>query len=96
MKGNKSESIQIPKKTEPGDGVLVDQIVSDQPGQILQMSVFITIQNLWGCTTFVYHVSDYVYVHLMRDLPLSAIMLAKKAFGKTDGAIQVNRQALSR
>ena len=49
----------------PGDGVSVDQIVSAQPGLIPQMSGFLTSKILWGATTFVDHVSDYVYVHLM-------------------------------
>ena len=40
------------------------------------MSGFITNQRLWGCTAFVVHVSDYVYVHLMRDSSLSEALIA--------------------
>ena len=46
------------------------------------MSGFLTNQRLWGCTTFVDHVSDYVYVHLMRDIGLEETLLAKTAWEK--------------
>ena len=46
------------------------------------MSGFLTNQRLWGATTFVDHVSDYVYVHLMRDLSLTETFLAKSAMEK--------------
>ena len=62
--------------------MLVDQIFSAQPGLIPQMSGFITNQRLWGATTFVYHVSNYVYVHLMRDLSLTETLLAKSGMEK--------------
>ena len=70
-KGKKSGSIRRPEKTKPGDGVSVDQIVSAQPGLIPHMSGFLTNQRLWGSTTFVDHVSDYVYTDLMRYLSLT-------------------------
>ena len=66
----------------PGDGVSIDQIVSAQPGLIPQMSGFLTSKRLWGATTFVDHVSDYVYVHLMRGLTLNEKLLAKEAMEK--------------
>ena len=59
------------KKIKPGHGVSRDQIISAQPGKIPLMSGFITNQRLWGVTTFVDNVSDFVYVHLMRDLYLA-------------------------
>ena len=43
---------------------------------------FLTNQRLWGATTFVDHVSNYVYVHLMRDLSLTETLLAKSAMEK--------------
>ena len=61
----------------PVDGVSVEQIVSAQPGLIPQMSGFLTSTRLWGATTFVDHVRDYVYVHLMQDLTLDETLLAK-------------------
>ena len=44
-----------------------------QPGLIPQMSGFLTNQRLWEVTTFVDYVSDFVYVHLMRDLSLASV-----------------------
>ena len=46
------------------------------------MAGFLTNQRLWGATKFVDHVSDYVYVHLMRDLSLAETLLAKEAMEK--------------
>ena len=46
------------------------------------MAGFLTNQLLWGATTFVDHVSDYVYVHIMRDLSLAETLLAKEAMEK--------------
>ena len=37
---------------------------------------------MWGATTFVDHVSDFFYVHLMRDLSLADNLLAKEATEK--------------
>ena len=37
---------------------------------------------MWGATTFVDHVSDFFYVHLMRDLYLADTLLAKEATEK--------------
>ena len=82
IKGKKSGSIRTPDQKEPGDGIYVDQIVPAQPGLIPQMSVLLTNQRLWGATTFVDHVSDYVYVHLMLDLSLAEKLLAKEAMEK--------------
>ena len=76
-KGKRSGSIQTPEQTKPGDGMSVDQIVSSQPGLIPQMSGFLSNQILWGATTFVNHVSDYVYVNLMRDLSLTNTLIKK-------------------
>ena len=60
----------------------MDQIVSAQPGLIPQMSGFLTNRRIWGATTFCDHVSDFVYVHLMRDFTVEETLLAKKAFEK--------------
>ncbi len=46
------------------------------------MSGFLTNKRIWGCTTFVDHVSDFVYVHLMRDFTLAETLLAKAAWEK--------------
>ena len=46
------------------------------------MSGFLTNQRLWGVTTFFDHVSNHLYVHLMRDLSLTKTLLAKLAMEK--------------
>jgi hypothetical protein len=89
MRGKASGSIHRPEHALPGDGVSVDQIVSAQPGLIPQMSGFLTSRRIWGCTTFCDHVSDFVYVHLMRDYTVDEMILAVKAFEKV--MAQVNR-----
>ena len=94
-KGNKSGSICRPEQTNPRNGVLLDNIVSDQPILITQMSGFITSHSFWGCTNFVDNVSEYVYVHLTRYLPLSETLLEKQASEKTDGTSRANCQILS-
>ena len=47
------------------------------------MSGFITNQRLWGVTTFVDHVSDFIYVHLMIDLSLAETLLEKSSSNNT-------------
>lgn len=79
-KGKKSGKIRKDSETKPGDGVSVDQIVSAQPGLIPQMSGFLTSDRLWGATTFVDHVSDFVYVHLMKDFSIEETLSAKASF----------------
>eukprot|EP00984_Skeletonema_dohrnii_P034934 scaffold34438_cov244-Skeletonema_dohrnii-CCMP3373.AAC.1 len=79
-KGKKSGTIRKESETKPGDGVSVDQIVSAQPGLIPQMSGFLTHERIWGATTFVDHVSDYIYVHLMKNFTIEETLSAKKAF----------------
>jgi hypothetical protein len=46
------------------------------------MAGFLTSKQIWGCTTFVDHVSNYIYVHLMRDFTANETLLAKLAFKK--------------
>jgi hypothetical protein len=81
-KGKKSGSIRKAKEVEPGDGQSIDQIVSSQPGLIPQMSGFLTSERYFGATTIVDHVSDYVYVHLMRNLSLEETLIAKRSWEK--------------
>ena len=60
----------------------VGQIVSEQPGLIPQVSAFLTNQRLWVATTFVDHIIDYLYVHLMRYLFVTKTLLAESAMEK--------------
>ena len=82
VKGKKSGTIRKEKEEQPGDGQSIDKIVSAQPGLIPQMSGFLTSSRYFGVTTIVDHVSDYVYVHLMKDLTLDETMKAKRAWEK--------------
>ena len=84
-------SIRKESETEPGDCISIDQLVSAQPGLIPQMTGFLTNMCIWGATVFVDHVSDYVYVALMRDLTLDETLLAKTSFERhaNDGGVQI-------
>jgi hypothetical protein len=57
--------------------------MSAQPGLIPHMAGFLTSKQIWGCTTFVDHISDYIYVHLMKDFTITEALLAKLALKKT-------------
>lgn len=81
-KGKKSGSIRKEVETEPGDGTSVDQIVSAQPGLVPIMDGEHTSNRIWGATTFCDHVSNFVYVHLMRNFTMDETLLAKKAYEK--------------
>ena len=59
-----------------------DQIVSAQPGLVPQMSGYLTSDQIWGITLFVYHTTDYTYGHLMHSIYLNETMGANKAFEK--------------
>lgn len=82
FKGKKQGSIRRKEHKEPGDGTSIDQIVSAQPGFIPQMSGYLTSDRIWGATTFCDHVTDFVYVHLMRNFTLAETLLAKTAYEK--------------
>ena len=84
-------SIRKDSKTEPGDCVSIDQLISAQPGLIPQMSGFLTNMGIWEATVFVDHITDYVYVALMRDLTLDETILVKTSFERhvQDGGIRI-------
>ena len=81
-KGKSCGSIKKKNEVLPGDGVSADQVVSAQPGLVPQMSGKLTSERIWGATTFVDHVSDYVYVHTMKSFTSEDTLVAKKAFEK--------------
>ena len=85
------KAIRKESETEPGDCISIDQLVSAQPGLIPQMTGFLTNMRIWGATVFVDHVTDYVYVALMRDLTLDETLLAKTSFERhaNDGGVQI-------
>jgi hypothetical protein len=63
----------------------MDQIVSAQPGLIPHMAGFPTSDGIWGTTIFCNHISNFVYVHLMRNFTLAENLLAKRAYEKVLG-----------
>ncbi len=75
-------SICKPNEVQPEDGTSIDQIVSAQPGLIPWMAGFPTSNRIWGTTFFCNHVSNFVYVHLMRNFTLAETLLAKHAYEK--------------
>jgi hypothetical protein len=46
------------------------------------MAGFLTSKRIWGCTTFIDHVSDFIYVHLVKNFTTNETLLAKLAFKK--------------
>jgi hypothetical protein len=46
------------------------------------MAGFLTSKQIWGSTTFVDNLSDYIYVHLMKDFTTNETLLEKLAFKK--------------
>ena len=58
----------------------MDQIMSAQPGLIPKMSGLLTSRRNWGFTTFCDHVSDFVYVNMMRDFTVEETLLSVKDF----------------
>lgn len=82
VKGKKSGSIRDGKESKPGEGTSVDQIVSAQPGLVPIMEGDHTTDRIWGATAFCDHVSNFVYVHLMRNFTLEETLMAKKAYEK--------------
>ena len=82
VKGKKAGSIRKKKEKLPGDGTSIDQIVSAQPGLVPIMEGHHTRDRIWGATTFVDHVTNYVYVHLIKDFTQRETLLAKRAYEK--------------
>jgi hypothetical protein len=46
------------------------------------MAGFLTSNRIWGTTNFCNHVSNFVYVHLMRNFALAGTLLGKRAYKK--------------
>ena len=79
VKGQLGNTIRSKNETRPGDGVSVDQIVSAQPGLVAQTAGFLTSDRIAGATVFVDHVTQFTYVHLMKDLTTELTLEAKSA-----------------
>jgi hypothetical protein len=72
-----SDSEQIRK---PGQVVSVDQMVSQTPGLVAQMSGFLTKKRYKVATVFVDHYSNLSYVHLQCTTSAKETLEAKEAF----------------
>eukprot|EP00957_Ditylum_brightwellii_P172958 13168068-Ditylum_brightwellii.AAC.1 len=46
------------------------------------MAGYLTSNRIWGVTTLCNHVSNYIYVHLMRNFTLAKTILTKTAYEK--------------
>ena len=69
-----------PPPTLPGEVVSVDQMVSQTPGLISQMTVKLTKKRYRYATVFVCHFSRFSYVYLQKTAPVEETIEAKKAF----------------
>ena len=65
-KGKKPGSIRKETKNKPGYGVSVDQVKSDQPGLVPQLSGKLTSAHIWSAQVMVDNFSDLTYVHLIK------------------------------
>eukprot|EP00957_Ditylum_brightwellii_P141784 10802997-Ditylum_brightwellii.AAC.1 len=63
-----------------GAGTSTDQLVSSQPGLVLQISRKLTNRRIVGATIFVDHFSDFIYVHLMTSLSREETLAAKRGY----------------
>jgi hypothetical protein len=70
-----------------------DQMVSAQPGLILQMSGCLANLRIMAAMAFIDHFSDHVYVYLMKDLTLSETLLAKHAYERFLASFGVESKA---
>ena len=86
-KGKHTNPIRSKYDVNPGDCVSTDQIVSAQPGMVLQMSGYLTSNRIWGIALFMDHATDYTHGNLMRSLDLDNTLGAKKSFEKLVGRI---------
>jgi hypothetical protein len=71
----------------------MDQMVSAQPGLILQMGGRLTDLRIMGTMICVDHFSDHVYVYLMKDLTLLETLMAKHAYEKYLTSLGVESKA---
>jgi len=87
-RGKGAKSIRRDDDDKPGKGTSTDQMVSAQPGLVPQMSGSLTRARIWAVNVFVDHMSDLVYVHLMRSTTQEETLAAKTAYeryGATHG-----------
>ena len=78
--------------TAPGKGTSTNQLVSNQPGLVPQVSGRLTSARIVGATVYVDHFSDYTYVYLMRSLSSEETLASKHGYereaAKHDGNVR--------
>eukprot|EP00957_Ditylum_brightwellii_P191765 14598621-Ditylum_brightwellii.AAC.2 len=80
-KGKQSQKkIRHDSDDKPGKGTLIDQLVSNQPDLVPQVSGKLTSQRIMGAAIFVDHFSDLVYIYLMMSLSGEETLAAKCAY----------------
>ena len=57
----------------------IDNMVSNQPGIIPQVTGDLIHTRFWATTVFVYYYSDYCYAHLMRGTSSEETLRSKEA-----------------
>jgi hypothetical protein len=92
-KSKQKHPICKPTDDAPGKQASMDQIVSAQPGLILQMSGCLTNLRIMVTTIFVDHFSDHVYAYLMKDLTLLETLMAKHAYEKYLASLRIESKA---
>jgi hypothetical protein len=71
---------KIPPATRPGAVIAIDQMISETPGLIAQMSGFITKQRYKVTTVFVDHFSGLSFTHLQKTTNALETVEGKRAF----------------
>jgi hypothetical protein len=92
-KSKQKHPICKPTDDASGKKASLDQMVSAQPGLILQMSGCLTNLHIMALTIFVDHFSDHFYVYLMKDLMLSETLLAKHDYESFLASLGVESKA---
>eukprot|EP00957_Ditylum_brightwellii_P204611 15340125-Ditylum_brightwellii.AAC.3 len=79
---SKSSKKKIWRDTDdaPGKGTSTDQLVSNQPGLVPQVSGRLTRAQVVGVTVYVDHFTNFVYIYLMRSLLGEETIASKKGY----------------
>ena len=79
----KYSGVYISKTLEirPGATTSINQMISDQPGIIPQVTGVIIHSRLWAATVFVDHYYDYLHDHIMRGTSAEDTLQIKEAYG---------------
>ena len=68
------------QELQPGEVVSVDQMTTDTPGYVAQMTGIPTVRRYTGATVFVDHRTRYTYVHLQMTMDADETIRGKELF----------------